>query len=119
MWPLGNTGRYQLVSKFITLEIMYNDCQRKFADDNPVGLLPEKPPINEMDHKIGGWDTTPSNTFWTAGEFDPWRAYTRFSEEDFAPKHKITPEIPECGEPSRGEHGVFGYMVPEDIMGRV
>lgn len=52
----------------------------------------------------------PSNTFWTAGEFDPWRALSPLSTEDFAPANvTVTTNASFAGEGRIDE--VLGYVL--------
>ncbi|KAF3913151.1 hypothetical protein AA313_de0203678 [Arthrobotrys entomopaga] len=54
------------------------------------------PNVGWYNDKYGGWNIELPNTFWTNGEFDPWRQLSIESPD--APKKPSTHEIPKCGE---------------------
>jgi hypothetical protein len=62
---------------------------------------------------FGGWYIRPSNTYWSNGEFDPWRTLSPASAEPFAPKGvKLTREVPSCGK-STGYGELFGMVLKD------
>lgn len=58
----------------------------------------------------------PSNTMFTTGKSDPWRAYSPSSMEKGSPGRKTTQVIPECHQPPQGDD-IFGIIY--DGMGHV
>jgi hypothetical protein len=111
----ANSGPTQLVSRYNTLFHQHQICHRQFPDGLDSGLLPDWPNTRATNDRFGGWDIRPSNTFWTGGQWDPWRTLSPLSEERFSPKYEVTNEIPECGRPFREEKELFGYLVPDGI----
>jgi hypothetical protein len=61
---------------------------------------------------LGGWSVRPSNTYWSTGEYDPWRPNTPASQLPYAPKVQFTQEIPKCGV-SPGKDKLFGMMIKD------
>ncbi|KAL7268390.1 hypothetical protein RUND412_008990 [Rhizina undulata] len=109
----ADRGRQRLISKFNDLEHQQKTCYRQFPDGLRSGYLPLTPQVDKMNAMFGGWHMRPSNTLFTAGEFDPWRTLSVFSEESFAPRGvKVTHEIPECNAPT-AQNEVFGYLLRE------
>ncbi|KAE8149662.1 serine carboxypeptidase S28-domain-containing protein [Aspergillus avenaceus] len=107
-----NRGPHSLLSKYQTLEYQQELCFRQFPGAKKSGLLPAHPEVNETNEDTGGWKIRPSNTFWTAGQFDPWRTLTPLSNETFAPQDvHTTSNIPKCGVET-DENVLFGYLIP-------
>ena len=107
-----NEGPHSLLSKYQSLEYQQSLCYRQFPGAQKSGLLPEHPEANETNAETGGWTIRPSNVFWSAGEFDPWRTLTPLSNETFAPKGvQISTNIPKCGVETP-ENVLFGYVIP-------
>ncbi|KAB8276669.1 serine carboxypeptidase S28-domain-containing protein [Aspergillus minisclerotigenes] len=107
-----NVGPHSLLSKYQSLEYQQSLCYRQFPGAKESGLLPEHPEANETNAETGGWTIRPSNVFWSAGEFDPWRTLTPLSNETFAPKGvQISTNIPKCGVETP-ENVLFGYVIP-------
>ncbi|KAK8153232.1 peptidase S28 [Phyllosticta citribraziliensis] len=98
-FPIGlatsNNRSMQLVSSF----------RPKYCE----GLEDLGIPEDVANQMYGGWDIRPSNTFWTAGEFDPWTPWTLFSKDPAAPHPKITSKIPKCNVSKKDE--IFGRMM--------
>jgi hypothetical protein len=91
-----NVGDHQISSKTNDQARVLQFCSTVFPDGKVSGLLPDLPAAAATNEKFGGWSIRPSQTFWTAGEFDPWRTLSPFSQMDFAPQVLATQEIPEC-----------------------
>jgi hypothetical protein len=106
----ANLGPHQLISKFNDLESWQKDCHANFPGGLENGLLPVWPRTNETNAKFGGWDIRPSNTFWTAGELDPWRSLSPLSDMPFSPMNHPDQNIPECG---KSEAHLFGYLLKD------
>ncbi|KAE8351174.1 serine carboxypeptidase S28-domain-containing protein [Aspergillus coremiiformis] len=108
-----NLGPHSLLSKYQSLEYQQSLCYRQFPGAKESGLLPLQPDTNDTNAETGGWTIRPSNVFWSAGEFDPWRTLTPLSNETFAPKGvQITTDIPQCGVETP-ENVLFGYVIPD------
>ncbi|CAN9180980.1 unnamed protein product [Alternaria sp. RS040] len=57
------------------------------------------------------WDIRPSNTYWSNGEFDPWRTLSPASAEPFAPKGvQVIQDVPKCGKKT-SKHELFGLVL--------
>lgn len=67
--------------------------------------------MHDTNDEFGGWSLRPSNTYWSNGEFDPWRTLSPASAESFAPHPQLFAEAPTCGEES-DEGELFGYVIP-------
>jgi hypothetical protein len=107
----ANLGDHQLISKFNDLNHQLNICQRQFPDGKAAGL-PAVPPADETNRFFGGWTIRPSNTYWSGGQFDPWRTLSPLSDEPFAPKVTEETNIPKCGQ-STPEDEIFAFIMPE------
>ncbi|KAI0730928.1 serine carboxypeptidase S28-domain-containing protein [Earliella scabrosa] len=77
-------------TSFRSLELFQSQCNSAF----PRGL----PPAPAVDHinKYGGWNMTPSNVFFTNGEFDPWRTMGLASIETNSPQRTPSVAVPRC-----------------------
>ncbi|KAE8323183.1 serine carboxypeptidase S28-domain-containing protein [Aspergillus sergii] len=112
----NNFGPYSLLSRYQTLEYQQEVCNNQFALAVANGMLPSYPQTEALNKEYGGWNIRPSNTFFTGGEFDPWRTLSMLTTEDIAPE--VAPDgitfsnkIPNCGETS--EDKVFGYLLKD------
>ncbi|KAE8396638.1 hypothetical protein ETB97_006514 [Aspergillus alliaceus] len=107
-----NLGPHSMLSKYQSLEYQQSICYRQFPGARKSGLIPAHPEADETNAETGGWSIRPSNVFWSAGEFDPWRTLTPLSNETFAPQDvHITTNIPKCGVETP-ENVLFGYVIP-------
>ncbi|KAK6523345.1 hypothetical protein TWF281_001325 [Arthrobotrys megalospora] len=96
-FQVANTSRPEnLLPSFINVQSQIDSCIGTFGESNQVSQAgPNVEPINE---KYQGWYVQLSNTLWTNGEWDPWRALSVDSEEEDAPKNDTaTTDIPQCG----------------------
>ncbi|GMG33649.1 unnamed protein product [Aspergillus oryzae] len=112
----SNFGPHSLLSRYQTLEYQQEVCNNQFALAVANGVLPSYPQTEALNKEYGGWNIRPSNTFFTGGEFDPWRTLSMLTTEDIAPE--VAPDgitfstkIPNCGETS--EDKVFGYLLKD------
>ncbi|CBX91379.1 hypothetical protein IAQ61_010736 [Plenodomus lingam] len=106
----ANLGPNQLVSKYNSLDHQHDICHRQFPDA-PGSLFPDWPLVDHTNRVFGGWSIRPSNTYWSNGEFDPWRTLSPASAEPFAPDVRVFAEpVPECGSSQSGDE-VFGYVL--------
>ncbi|KAB8073646.1 serine carboxypeptidase S28-domain-containing protein [Aspergillus leporis] len=107
-----NLGPHSLLSRYQSLEYQQELCYRQFPGARTTGMLPAHPEAEETNDETGGWTIRPSNVFWSAGEFDPWRTLTPLSNETFAPQDvQISQNIPKCGVETP-EEVLFGYVIP-------
>jgi hypothetical protein len=112
----NNFGPHALVSRYQTLEYQQEICNSQFPKAVANGMLPPRPRTEALNEEYGGWIIRPSNTYFSGGEFDPWRTLSVLTTEDIAPgiaPHDITfsTEIPNCGETKKGT--VFGYILKD------
>ncbi|KAH7066322.1 serine carboxypeptidase S28-domain-containing protein [Paraphoma chrysanthemicola] len=105
----ANLGPNQLISKYNSLVHQHDICHRQFPNA-PQSLFPDWPQTDRTNRVFGGWSIRPSNTYWSNGEFDPWRTLSPASAEPFAPRVRVTQEIPRCGE-TTSKREVFGYVL--------
>lgn len=113
----NNIGHNSLLSKYLTVEYQQEICYRNFPTARKAGVLPAHPRADAFNAEHGGWHMRPSNTYWTVGEWDPWRALSVFSTEDLAPKGvNISTEVPDCGVET-GQDEVFGFVLQNEEHG--
>ncbi|KAL5045964.1 hypothetical protein BDW71DRAFT_197970 [Aspergillus fruticulosus] len=93
----NNEGVHSLLSRYQTLEFQQFVCNRQFPEAVKSGHLPPQPQADALNAEFGGWNIRPSNVYFSAGEFDPWRALTLLSTEQFSLQLNVTSEIPRCG----------------------
>tara|TARA_R110002003_G_scaffold140_23_gene12900 strand:- start:5319 stop:5834 length:516 start_codon:yes stop_codon:yes gene_type:complete len=106
----ANLGPNQLVSKYNSLYHQKEICDRQFPSA-PRDLFPEWPNVDRTNRVFGGWDIRPSNTYWSNGEFDPWRTLSPASAEPFAPRGvRLFTDPPRCGE-AQSRRELFGYVL--------
>ncbi|KAH7406450.1 serine carboxypeptidase S28-domain-containing protein [Phaeosphaeria sp. MPI-PUGE-AT-0046c] len=91
----ANLGPHQLVSKYNSLAHWKEICDRQFPSA-PRDIFPAWPDVSRTNRYFGGWSIRPSNTYWSNGEFDPWRTLT-----------------PASIEARRGVGELFGYVIPD------
>jgi len=72
----ANVGPHQLVSKYNSLAHWRSICHRQFPTASP-DIFPSWPDVARTNRIFGGWSIRPSNTYWSNGEFDPWRSLSR------------------------------------------
>jgi hypothetical protein len=106
----ANIGPHQIISKFNSPDNWQRDCHQEFPGGRESGLIPDWPRTSETNAKYGGWNIRPSNTFWTAGELDPWRTLSPLSDMSFSPKNIAVQKIPECG---KSDSQLFGYLMKD------
>ncbi|KAK5164084.1 uncharacterized protein LTR77_010175 [Saxophila tyrrhenica] len=99
---------HTIQSRFISLERFQHNCDETF----PEGLPPQ--PNVSAANKYGGWHMNPSNTMFSSGEYDPWRALSPASVEVGSPNRTSMQKIPECNVAPPSDT-VFG-MVYRDMV---
>ncbi|KAK0609563.1 serine carboxypeptidase S28-domain-containing protein [Bombardia bombarda] len=84
----------------------YGAARRDFVDDLPNRV------DNSYVRQFGGWNMQPSNTMFSDGEFDPWRAFSVTSQDGHlgAPERGVTTEIPKCGVSLEKGSDIFGIV---------
>ncbi|KAE8385777.1 serine carboxypeptidase S28-domain-containing protein [Aspergillus alliaceus] len=112
----NNAGPHSLLSRYQTLEYQQQVCKNHFPRAVANGMLPPRPETETLNMEYGGWNIRPSNTYFSGGEYDPWRTLSILTSEDIAPEvapNGITfsTEIPKCGETNKGK--VFGYILKD------
>jgi hypothetical protein len=105
----NNEGVHSLLSRYQTLEFQQVMCNRQFPEAVKNGLLPPQPRVDALNAEFGGWNIRPSNVYFSAGEFDPWRTLTLLSGEQFSLQLNVTSDVPRCGVRT-GPDTVFGYV---------
>lgn len=110
----ANVGPKQLGSKFSDLKRWYSVCHRQWptATWKEHGF-PEYPRTDGTNAKFGGWNIRPSNTFWSGGEFDPFRVLSPLSNAPFAPPVYEFQKPPRCGVRQKRSE-IFGYIQPNE-----
>jgi hypothetical protein len=106
----ANLGANQIVSKYNSLIHQRDICHRQFPNA-PLSLLPDWPAVEKTNAVFGGWSIRPSNTYWSGGEFDPWRTLSPLSGESFAPRISVVMTPPKCGQVT-SKTTLFGYTIP-------
>jgi hypothetical protein len=110
----ANLGDHQLVSKYNSIDHQKDVCHRQFPDGLKSGLFPLWPNVDASNKKFGGWDIRPSQTFFGADEFDPWRTLSPLSDMEFSPKNLPVQEVPQCAtSDSPKGSSVFGYVLKD------
>ncbi|KAH8689890.1 putative serine peptidase, family S28 [Talaromyces proteolyticus] len=100
-----------LLSTHQTLAYNQEVCNRQFPGAVENGLLPPSPAAEQTNQETGGWTIRPSNTYWSGGEFDPWRPLSPLSTEDFAPNFvTFRTNTPVCGRKT-ARRELFGYVM--------
>jgi hypothetical protein len=108
----ANLGPQQLLSKYNTLAHWKDICDRQFPNA-PRSLFPAWPDVARTNRVFGGWSIRPSNTYWSNGEFDPWRTLSPASGEPFAPKGvRLFQDPPKCGQ-AQSRNELFGYVLKD------
>lgn len=103
-YQVGNASNpHTIESRFISVHYFQQNCNDAFSQG-----LPSSPNITAS-NKYGGWHINPSNTMFSSGEFDPWRALSPASTEDDSPHRASVQNIPSCNE-SPADDTVFGLV---------
>ena len=101
---VGNPGDSQIVSKFYDLDFYRHQCLCQFKHTgNGSRAIPDTPAAASINKKYGGWDMRPSRTFFTVGEFDPWRTLSPLKVDNIT--------IPECDASTAPGTPLFGKVL--------
>jgi hypothetical protein len=111
----ANPGDHQLVSNWTNLQHQMDFCTAQFEDGQSSGLMPDWPRVDETNKALGGWDIRPSNTFWSGGQFDPWRTLSPLSDMSFSENATPSNKVPSCVAPgeTKTEDYLFGALIPD------
>ncbi|KAK7894000.1 hypothetical protein LTR67_006701 [Exophiala xenobiotica] len=103
-WQVGNPGNSQIVSKFYDLNFYRQQClcQFQYAGKGPR-TIPDTPRADLINQKYGGWNMRPSRTFFTVGEFDPWRTLSPLKVDNTT--------IPDCEASTAPGTPLFGKVL--------
>lgn len=104
---------HTIQSQFISFDFFQQICRSAFPSLTESGLLPAWPNVSAP-NRYGGWNMRPSNSFFTSGQFDPWRALSPVSTEERSPRRNTVRTIPACNKAPPGTD-VFG-LVFEDMV---
>lgn len=101
---VGNPGSSQIVSKYSDLNFYRQQClcQFKSAGKGPRAI-PDTPRADMINQKYGGWNMRPSRTFFTVGEFDPWRTLSPLKVDNTT--------IPDCEASTAPGSPLFGKIL--------
>ena len=111
-FSVQNVGPHSIVSKYLSPEYHQSLCYGQFPGADATGDLPRVPRAEQFVHETGGQWMRPSNVFWTAGEYDPWRSLTPLSTVNLATDHAMaSTDIPECNV-QMSEEKIFGHVIP-------
>jgi len=67
-------------------------------------------------NKYGGWNMTPSNVFFSNGEYDPWRTLSVNSQESNSPQRNGSETVPTCNTPPQFP-SFFGTTYSQQVHG--
>jgi len=115
---VNGSSPYRLGSRHVDYAYMRRETiERYFANFTEADIPGE--PDADYPQGFGGWRMQPSNTMFTNGEFDPWRAYGVSSLErelaDYPAYGGMVQDVPACGvASSMGEH--FGTVVSSSLV---
>lgn len=108
-YQVGNASNpHTIESSFISLDYFQAGCNSTFPSLAENRMLPSSPNV-AAPNKYGGWNMRPSNTLFTSGQFDPWRALSPASTEEGSPHRRSVQTIPTCNEPPAG-NDIFGLV---------
>jgi len=98
----SNPENVTIISQYFNISYYQQLTEQQYLTNATIAELPDRPRVAET-NKYGGWNINPSNTMFTDGEYDPWRAATVYSLESQlgAPGNVPTTEIPACGQPPK------------------
>jgi len=99
-----------IVPTYISLAEQQAWCDQMFNNMNP-----RQPNVTAVD-KYGGWNMSPSNIFFSNGEYDPWRTLSVNSQESNSPQRNGSETIPTCNT-SPAFPSFFGTTYPQQVHG--
>jgi hypothetical protein len=113
MVSVNASSPYALGSKYVDHAYMRKNIIKQVFGNFSESDIPAQPD-NSYAMGFGGWRMRPSNTMFTNGEFDPWRAYGVASLErelaDYPGYSGMREDVPQCGQADY-QGGPFGLVV--------
>lgn len=106
-----------IMSSYQTLQYRQSLCMRLFPDAYDKGLLSIPPIAEQINAETGGRSMRPSNVFWTAGQYDPWRDLTPLVEgvNYSSQLHNGEPDgETECDATVKKKDELFGYVFEDE-----
>lgn len=79
-----------IVTTYYTVAQEQEWCDQSFSD---AGF--KQPNVTAI-NKYGGWNMTPSNVFFSNGQYDPWRTLSVNSQESNSPQRNGSETVPAC-----------------------
>lgn len=115
LFSTQNPAANAIMSTYQSVQFRQSLCSRQFPDAYAKGLLDIVPAAAQINSETGGGAMRPSNVFWTAGQYDPWRDLTPLldgSNYTFQTRDDRSGEYLECDSPAQeeGEDELFGYV---------
>lgn len=108
---------HAIISSYQTVQYRQSLCTRQFSDAYTNGLLDVSPVAEQINTETGGRYMRPSNVFWTAGQYDPWRDLTPLARgENYTSRiHDDGSEDTEtCDAPIEKDDELFGYVFEDE-----
>jgi len=99
-----------IVSTYISVADELAWCDQTFNNQNPP-----QPDVTAL-NKYGGWNMSPSNVFFSNGEYDPWRTLSVNSQESNSPQRNGSETVPTCNT-SPQFPSFFGTTYPQQVHG--
>ena len=109
------SGPTTLTSKYSSLDHQIAKCRDTFGMDSPTLLSDITKQVASTNQQFGGNNMRPSNTFWTTGQYDTYRACSPLSRsevENGTDSVTVSQEIPACNR-STGNSSLFGFVIPD------
>lgn len=103
---VANIGDSQIVSKFLDLNFYRQQCLCQFKSSGGKRAIPNTPKVELLKQRYGGWNMRPSRTFWTVGEFDPWKSSSPLKVNNHT--------IPECDASTAAGAPLFGHVLRDN-----
>lgn len=116
---INTSSPLRLGSALLNVTAMRRDGLAEYFPTYDIATTFPPVPDTRYGASFGGWHMRPSNTMFTNGEFDPWRAYGLMSLEQEslgAPLRTVTQTVPPCGQPPEGTD-IFGLLYGGAVHG--
>jgi serine carboxypeptidase S28 len=115
LFTTQNSGPHSLVSQYQNLEYRWSLCTRQFPEGLASELLHVPPSVDRINRDTGGRSMRPSNVFWTAGQYDPWRSLSPLATEGRISEQSsvtVSQDVPACNV-TTGKDTLFGYLIKD------